>query len=83
MQMVKELAQVTTRHFGEPAIETVKEREDDTEPKAQTIGVLKVTEPPHMVAIPLKIVIPVGTSITIIAAVKYIFMSSTLTHAYG
>src|SRR3546814_8726452 len=42
-------------------------------PSAQSIGVLKLSEPPHMVAIQLKILMPVGTAITIVAAVKYIF----------
>jgi hypothetical protein len=39
-------------------------------PKAKSIGVLKVREPPHIVAIQLKILIPVGTAIIIVAAVK-------------
>ena len=30
--------------------------------------------PPHIVAIQLKILMPVGTAITIVAAVKYIFV---------
>ena len=47
-------------------------------PIAQTIGVLKLTDPPHIVAIQLKILIPVGTAITIVAAVKYIFMSTLM-----
>ena len=42
-------------------------------PIAQTIGVLKLIEPPHMVAIHEKIFTPVGTAITMVAAVKYIF----------
>ena len=42
-------------------------------PSAQTIGVLNDIEPPHMVAIHEKILMPVGTAITIVAAVKYIF----------
>ena len=46
-------------------------------PIAHSIGVSKVIEPPHMVAIQLKILTPVGTAMTIVAAVKYIF-SSTL-----
>ena len=46
-------------------------------PIAHSIGVSKVIEPPHMVAIQLKIFTPVGTAMIIVAAVKYIF-SSTL-----
>ena len=37
---------------------------------AQSMGVSKRREPPHMVAIQLKIFTPVGTAITIVAAVK-------------
>ena len=39
-------------------------------PIAKSIGVLKTILPPHIVAIQLKILIPVGTAITIVAAVK-------------
>ena len=39
-------------------------------PTANSIGVLKVMEPPHMVAIQEKILMPVGTAMTIVAAVK-------------
>ena len=39
-------------------------------PIANNIGVLKVIEPSHIVAIQLKILIPVGTAIIIVAAVK-------------
>jgi hypothetical protein len=39
-------------------------------PKAKSIGVSKVMEPPHIVAIQLNILIPVGTAIIIVAAVK-------------
>ena len=46
-------------------------------PIAPSIGVSKGRRPPHMVAIQLKILTPVGTAMTIVAAVKYIF-SSTL-----
>src|SRR3546814_15438387 len=42
-------------------------------PIAQTIGVLNDSEPPHIVAIQENIFTPVGTAITIVAAVKYIF----------
>jgi len=41
-----------------------------TKPTANSIGVLKLIEPPHMVATQLKILIPVGTAIIIVAAVK-------------
>ncbi len=40
-------------------------------PKAQSIGVLNSTEPPHIVAIQLKILTPVGTAMTIVASIKY------------
>ena len=40
----------------------------------QFIGVGKRSEPPHIVAIQEKILIPVGTAITIVAAVKYILV---------
>ena len=39
-------------------------------PIAKSIGVLNSILPPHMVAIQLKILIPVGTAIIIVAAVK-------------
>ena len=39
-------------------------------PIDQTIGVLKLSDPPHIVAIQEKIFTPVGTAITIVAAVK-------------
>jgi len=39
-------------------------------PTAQTIGVLNVILPPYIVANQLKILIPVGTAIIIVAAVK-------------
>jgi hypothetical protein len=39
-------------------------------PIANSIGVLKLIEPPHIVAIQLKIFIPVGTAMIIVAAVK-------------
>jgi hypothetical protein len=37
---------------------------------ANNIGVFKLIEPPHIVAIQLKILIPVGTAIIMVAAVK-------------
>ncbi len=39
-------------------------------PIAHSIGVLKSIEPPHMVAIQEKIFTPVGTAITMVAAMK-------------
>ncbi len=39
-------------------------------PIAHSIGVLNEIEPPHMVAIQEKILMPVGTAITIVAKVK-------------
>ena len=39
-------------------------------PRAQTIGVLNEIDPPHIVAIHEKILIPVGTAIIIVAAKK-------------
>src|SRR3546814_9846130 len=42
-------------------------------PIAHSIGVSNRSDPPHMVAIHEKILMPVGTAITMVAAVKYIF----------
>jgi hypothetical protein len=39
-------------------------------PREKINGVLKSNEPPHIVANQLKILIPVGTAITMVAAVK-------------
>ena len=39
-------------------------------PTAHNIGVVKLILPPYIVAIQLKIFIPVGTAIIIVAAVK-------------
>jgi hypothetical protein len=39
-------------------------------PFANSIGVVKTMLPPNIVAIQLKILIPVGTAIIIVAAVK-------------
>ena len=39
-------------------------------PNANNIGVLKIICPPHIVAIQLNTLIPVGTAIIIVAAVK-------------
>jgi len=40
-------------------------------------GVLKFNQPPHSVANQLKILIDVGTAITIVAAVKYALVSTS------
>jgi hypothetical protein len=40
-------------------------------PTAQSIGARNVIAPPHMVAIHEKILTPVGTAITMLAAAKY------------
>jgi hypothetical protein len=37
---------------------------------AKSIGVLKLIEPPHIVAIQEKILMPVGTAMIIVAAMK-------------
>ena len=39
-------------------------------PIAHSIGVLKSIEPPHMVAIQENILMPVGTAMTMVAAMK-------------
>ena len=39
-------------------------------PMANSIGVLNSIEPPHIVAIQLKIFTPVGTAMTMVAATK-------------
>jgi len=41
------------------------------------MGVRKSREPPHIVASQLKILIPVGTAIIIVAAVKYARVSTS------
>jgi hypothetical protein len=40
------------------------------DPAADNMGVLYRIEPPHMVAIRLKILIPVGTAMIMVAAVE-------------
>ena len=42
----------------------------NTNPIANNIGVSKVSEPPHIVAIQLNILIPVGTAMIIVANIK-------------
>ena len=39
-------------------------------PRANNIGVVNVIDPPHIVAIQLKILTPVGTAMTIVASIK-------------
>src|SRR3546814_6926698 len=51
-------------------------------PIAQSIGVLNSIEPPHIVAIHEKILMPVGTAMTIVAAVKYARVSTSRPTVY-
>jgi hypothetical protein len=46
-------------------------------PLAKSIGVFKTIFPPNIVAIQLKTLIPVGTAIIIVAAVKYALVSTS------
>jgi len=46
-------------------------------PLANNIGVFNTILPPNIVAIQLKILIPVGTAITIVALVKYARVSTS------
>jgi len=46
-------------------------------PLANNIGVFNTMLPPNIVAIQLKILIPVGTAITIVALVKYARVSTS------
>jgi hypothetical protein len=46
-------------------------------PIAQSIGVVNLILPPHNVPNQLKILIPVGTAIIIVAAVKYALVSTS------
>jgi hypothetical protein len=46
-------------------------------PLANNIGVVKTISPPNIVAIQLKILIPVGTAMIIVAAVKYALVSTS------
>ena len=49
---------------------------------AKSIGVFKIIRPPHIVAIQENILIPVGTAIIIVAAVKYILVSTSKPTVY-
>lgn len=51
-------------------------------PKDHNMGVAKVSKPPHIVAIQLKIFIPVGTAIIIVALVKYALVSTSIPTVY-
>lgn len=46
-------------------------------PKTNNIGVSNLNLPPHIVAIQLKTLIPVGTAMIIVAAVKYARVSTS------
>jgi len=45
-------------------------------PKVNNIGVVNLNEPPYRVPSQLKIFIPVGTAMIIVAAVKYALVST-------
>jgi hypothetical protein len=51
-------------------------------PLANSIGVFITILPPNIVAIQLKILIPVGTAIIIVAAVKYALVSTSKPTVY-
>jgi len=51
-------------------------------PLANNIGVFNTMLPPNIVAIQLKIFIPVGTAIIIVAAVKYARVSTSKPTVY-
>jgi len=51
-------------------------------PRAQSIGVANLSEPPYIVPNQLKILIPVGTAIIIVAAVKYALVSTSIPTVY-
>jgi hypothetical protein len=51
-------------------------------PVTQSIGVFIRITPPHIVANQLKIFIPVGTAIIIVAAVKYALVSTSIPTVY-
>jgi len=51
-------------------------------PTVNKSGVLKFNQPPQIVAIQLKILIPVGTAITIVLAVKYARVSKSKPTTY-
>jgi hypothetical protein len=51
-------------------------------PTTHNIGVLSFKIPPHIVANQLNILIPVGTAIIIVAAVKYALVSISIPTVY-
>jgi hypothetical protein len=51
-------------------------------PTVNNKGVVILTHPPQIVANQLKILIPVGTAITIVAAVKYALVSTSKPTVY-
>lgn len=51
-------------------------------PLANNIGVLNTIFPPNIVATQLKILMPVGTAIIIVAAVKYALVSTSSPTVY-
>jgi hypothetical protein len=51
-------------------------------PLANNIGVVSTILPPYIVAIQLKILMPVGTAIIIVAAVKYALVSTSKPTVY-
>jgi len=55
---------------------------NNKKPTTQIIGVLNFKIPPHIVANQLNILIPVGTAIIIVAAVKYALVSISIPTVY-
>jgi len=51
-------------------------------PIAHNIGVVNLIDPPYIVPNQLKILIPVGTAIIIVAAVKYALVSTSIPTVY-
>ena len=51
-------------------------------PIAHSMGVFSSIEPPHMVAIQENILMPVGTAITKVAAMKYARVSTSIPEMY-
>jgi hypothetical protein len=51
-------------------------------PKAHNIGTVYLIEPPNIVANHENILIPVGTAIIIVAAVKYALVSTSIPTVY-
>ena len=55
-------------------VEVQRAWHEKMKPIAQSIGVWKLIEPPHIVAIHENILMPVGTAMIMVAAVKYILV---------